>query len=42
MLLLSWGGVAMAFDAACRHGVAGPTTALIAFAALLLDFEQKL
>jgi ABC-2 type transport system permease protein len=42
MLLLSWSGVAMAFGAACRRAVAGPATALIAFAALLLDYAQKL
>ncbi len=42
MLLLSWGGVAMAFGAACRRAVAGPATALIAFASLLLDYAQKL
>jgi ABC-2 type transport system permease protein len=42
MLLLCWGGVAMAFGAACRPGVARPATSLIAFAALLLDYAQKL
>jgi ABC-2 type transport system permease protein len=42
MLLLSWSGVAMAFGAACRRAVAGPATFLIAFAALLLDYAQKL
>jgi hypothetical protein len=42
MLLLSWGGVAMAFGAACRPGVARPAASLIAFAALLLDYAQKL
>jgi ABC-2 type transport system permease protein len=42
MLLLCWGGVALAFGAACRPGVARPATSLIAFAALLLDYAQKL
>ena len=42
MLLLCWGGVAMAFGAACRRGVASATTSLLAFAALLLDYAQKL
>jgi ABC-2 type transport system permease protein len=42
MLLLCWSGVAMAFGAACRRGVAGPVTSLLAFAALLLDYAQKL
>jgi ABC-type transport system involved in multi-copper enzyme maturation permease subunit len=42
LLLLCWGGVAMAFGAACRRGVAGPATFLLAFAALLLDYAQKL
>ena len=42
MLLLCWSGVAMAFGAACRPGVARPATSLLAFAALLLDYAQKL
>jgi ABC-2 type transport system permease protein len=42
LLLLSWGGVAMAFGAACRRGVAAGTTALLAFGTLLLDYAQKL
>jgi ABC-2 type transport system permease protein len=42
MLLLCWSGVAMAFGAACRPGVARPAASLIAFAALLLDYAQKL
>jgi ABC-2 type transport system permease protein len=42
MLLLCWSGVALAFGAACRPGVARPATSLIAFAALLLDYAQKL
>ena len=42
MLLLCWSGVAMAFGAACRRGVAAAATALLAFAALLLDCAQRL
>jgi ABC-type transport system involved in multi-copper enzyme maturation permease subunit len=42
MLLLSWSGVAMAFGAACRRSVAASVTSLLAFAALLLDFTQRL
>jgi beta-exotoxin I transport system permease protein len=42
MLLLCWGGVALAFGAACRPGVARPVASLIAFTALLLDYAQKL
>jgi ABC-2 type transport system permease protein len=42
MLLLCWSGVAMAFGAACRPGVARPAASLIAFSALLLDYAQKL
>jgi ABC-2 type transport system permease protein len=42
LLLLCWSGVAMAFGAACRRGVAGGTASLLAFAALLLDYGQKL
>jgi ABC-2 type transport system permease protein len=42
MLLLCWGGVAIAFGAACRPGVARPAASLIAFSALLLDYAQKL
>ena len=32
----------MAFGAACRRGVASATTALLAFAALLLDWAHRL
>ena len=32
----------MAFGAACRPGVARPAASLLAFAALLLDYAQKL
>jgi ABC-2 type transport system permease protein len=42
MLLLCWGGVAMAFGAAFRRGLAGGVTSLLAFAALLIDYAQKL
>jgi ABC-2 type transport system permease protein len=42
MLLVCWSGVAMALGAACRRGVAGATTSLIAFAALLLDWAHRL
>ena len=42
LLLLCWGGVAMALGAACRRSLAGGATSLIAFAALLLDYAQRL
>ncbi len=42
LLLLCWSGIAMAFGAARRRGVAGPAMSLLAFAALLLDYAQKL
>ncbi len=42
MLLLCWGGVALAFGAAYRPGIARPAASLIAFTALLLDYAQKL
>ena len=42
LLLQSWSGVAMALGAACRRGVASATTGLLAFAALLLDWAQRL
>jgi ABC-2 type transport system permease protein len=42
MLVLSWSGVAMAFGAACRRGVASATTSLLAFAAMLLDWAHRL
>ena len=41
MLLVCWSGVAMAFGAACRRGVASATTALIAFLALVLDWAHR-
>ena len=42
MLLLCWGGVAMAFGAGCRRGPAAAITSLLAFGTLLLDYAQKL
>ncbi len=42
MLALCWSGVALAFGAAFRRGVAGGTTSLLAFAALLIDYAQQL
>jgi ABC-type transport system involved in multi-copper enzyme maturation permease subunit len=42
MLLLCWGGVAMAFGAGCRRGSAAAITSLLAFGTLLLDYAQKL
>lgn len=42
MLVVSWSGVAMAFGAACRRGVASGATSLLAFAALLLDWAHRL
>jgi ABC-2 type transport system permease protein len=37
LLMLCWGGVAMAFASACRRSVASSITGLLAFASLLLD-----
>ncbi len=42
MLVLSWSGVAMAFGAAYRRGVASAVTSLLAFAGLLLDWAHRL
>jgi ABC-type transport system involved in multi-copper enzyme maturation permease subunit len=42
MLAVSWSGVALAFGAACRRGVASATTSLLAFAAMLLDWAHRL
>ncbi|MGO8930593.1 MAG: hypothetical protein ACLQU3_27365 [Limisphaerales bacterium] len=42
MLVVCWSGVAMAFGAACRRGVASATTSLLAFGALLLDWAHRL
>jgi hypothetical protein len=41
MLLLCWSGMALAFGAACRRGVASTTTSLLAFAALLVEYFQQ-
>ena len=42
MLVASWSGIAMALGAAYRRGAASGTTALLAFAALLLDWAHRL
>jgi ABC-type transport system involved in multi-copper enzyme maturation permease subunit len=42
LLVVCWSAIAMAFGAACRRGVASATTALLAFAALLLDWAHRL
>ena len=42
LLMLCWGGVALAFGAACRRSVASATTGLLALAALLLDLAGRL
>jgi ABC-2 type transport system permease protein len=42
LLMLCWGGVAMAFGAACRRTVASAVTGLLALAALLLDLTGRL
>src|SRR5207253_5670951 len=42
LLLLCWGGVAMAFGAACRRTVATAVTGLLALTALLLDLTGRL
>jgi ABC-2 type transport system permease protein len=42
LLMLCWGGVAMAFGAVCRRSVASATTGLLALAALLLDLTGRL
>ncbi len=42
MLLVCWGGIAMALGSACRRSVAGSITGLFAFASLLLDYAQRL
>ena len=42
MLVLCWSGVAMAFGAAYRRGVAASITSLIAFAAMILDWATRL
>jgi ABC-2 type transport system permease protein len=42
LLMLCWGGVAMAFGAACRRSVASAVTGLLALTALLLDLTGRL
>lgn len=42
MLMLCWGGIAMAFGAAYRRSVASATTGLLALATLLLDLTGRL
>jgi hypothetical protein len=42
LLVLSWSGVAMAFGAGCRRGVAATITSLVAFAAMILDWAHRL
>jgi ABC-2 type transport system permease protein len=42
LLMLCWGGVAMAFGAVCRRAVAAAVTGLLALAALLLDLTGRL
>jgi ABC-2 type transport system permease protein len=42
LLMLCWGGVAMAFGAACRRTVASAVTGLLALTALLLDLVGRL
>ena len=42
LLLLCWGGVAMALGAAYRRSVAGATTGLLALAAFILDYTGRL
>jgi ABC-2 type transport system permease protein len=42
LLMLCWGGVAMAFGAVCRRTVASAVTGLLALTALLLDLTGRL
>jgi ABC-2 type transport system permease protein len=42
LLMLCWGGIAMALGSACRRSAAGATTGLLALAALLLDYIGRL
>jgi ABC-2 type transport system permease protein len=42
LLMLCWGGVAMAFGTACRRTVASSITGLLALVALLLDLTGRL
>ena len=42
LLMLCWGGVAMAFGSACRRSVASSVTGLLALVGLLLDLTGRL
>jgi hypothetical protein len=42
LLMLCWGGIALAFGAACRRSVASAVTALLSLASLLLDLTGRL
>ena len=42
LLVVCWSGVAMAFGAACRRGVASTATSLLVFLALILDWAHRL
>jgi ABC-2 type transport system permease protein len=42
LLMLCWGGVALALGAACRRTVAGAVTGLLALGSLLLDITGRL
>ena len=42
LLMLCWGGVALAFGAACRRSIASAVTGLLALTALLLDLTGRL
>jgi ABC-2 type transport system permease protein len=42
LLLLCWGGIAMALGAACRRSVASAITGLLALATFLLDYVGRL
>jgi hypothetical protein len=42
LLMLCWGGIAMALGSACRRSVASATTGLLALATLLLDYVGRL
>jgi len=42
LLILCWGGIAMAFGSACRRSVAGAATGLLALFMLLLDLVRSI
>ncbi len=42
LLVVCWSGVALAFGAGCRRGVAATVTSLLAFAAMILDWANRL